>query len=341
MAHTTIADLWTPDVWIRGADEAARTLPSLLTSGIAIRTPTLDAIAAGPGVSAQIPYFKDISDTAETVQVEDTAPSVNNITGGRQVGTILNREAAFGANALSAQVSGEDPIGGIVRQLGLNRQKRTQLTLLSALRGLFNIAGAPAAAAPLSANRADHFAEAGASPASDKLIDSTKFNNACALLGELQDSIRGGAIWMHPNVRAALLNQDSNSFERASEGAFMVERYKGIPVHVSLSLVRSGGTSGVVYDTYVFAPGVVGWGEKPQVGDHIDVASLAFEEDKAKNRQTIYDRRRYLVHVNGTKWKGTPAGQSATNTELATPANWELAFQTADRVGVLCIRTNG
>lgn len=341
MAVTAISDLWTPDVWIKGADEAARLLPGLLTSGVATRTPTLDEIAAGPGVSASIPFFKDFTDTAETIQVEDTAPTPNAILGAKHVCTVLNREMAFGAGALAAAVSGDDPIGGIVRRLGESRQKRTQSTLLSVLRGLFNVAGAPAASAPLSAVRAEHFSETGASPASDKLIDATKFNNACALLGELQDVLRGGAIWMHPNIRAALLNQDANSFERASRGAFTVETYKGIPVFVSMSLVRNGGTSGVVYDSYIIAPGVVGWGEKPQVGDKIDVASLCLDMEKPKNRQVVYDRRRYLVHVNGTKWTGTPSGQSATNTELATYTNWALSFQTADRVGVVCIRTNG
>lgn len=342
MAHTTIADLWTPDVWIRGIDEVARTYPSLISSGVAVRNPTLDSIASGAGIAANVPFFKDITDTAEAIQVEDTAPStVNSITAGRQVAPILNREAAFGANALSAAVSGDDPVGGIVRQLGLNRQKRTQAALLAMLRGLFNFAGAPNAAAPLLATRADYFLEAGASPTAGLLIDSTKFNNSVALLGELQDSVRNGALWMHPNIRAALLNQDSNSFERASRMGFVIETYKGIPVFVSNALTRAGGTSGVVYDTYLFAPGVVGYGEKPQMGDSIDVASLQLEVVRDKNRQTIYDRRRYLCHVAGTRWVGTPAGQSATNTELAAQANWSLVYQSADRCGVLCIRTNG
>lgn len=341
MPATTINNLWTPEVMIRGADEAARTLPSLITSGIAVMSPMLDSIAAGPGITAQIPFFKDITDTAEAIQVEATAPTtINNMTSGLMVGTILNREAAFGSNALAAQVSGADVMGGIAKQLGMNRQKRTQIALRSTLRGLFNVSGAPSAAAALSAVRADHFSETGASPTDDLLIDGTKFNNAAALLGELQDSVRGGAIWMHPNIRAALLNNDANSFERESRGDFTIERYKGIPVYVSLGLVRAGSTSGYVYDTYVFAQGVVAWGEKPQ-SNGIDVASLQLYSDPDKNQETIYDRRRYLCHVNGAKWVGTPGGQSATDAELATSTNWELAFTTADRVGVLCIRTNG
>ena len=48
-----------------------------------------------------------------------------------------------------------------------------------------------------------------------------------------------------------------------------------------------------------------------------------------------------MIHVNGTKWVGTPAGQSAANAELATNTNWNLVFQTADRCGIVQIKTNG
>jgi hypothetical protein len=341
MPATAVSDLWVPQIWIRATDEKARTLPALASSGAFVRSPTLDSIASGGGTAATLPFFKDLTDTAEGIQVEGTEPTINAISSGQNVAPILNREVGYGANALAAGVSGDDPVGGITRQLGLNRQKRTQSTLLSVMRGLFNVAGAPAAAAQLSAARYDIFSETGASPTSDKLLDSAKFNLATALLGELQDSLAGGAIWMHPNIRAALLNQDENSFERDSRLGFMLETYKGFPLFVSNSLVRAGTTSGVVYDTYLLAAGSVGWGEKPQAGDSIDVASLSFYKRPDINQERIYDRRRYLVHVNGTKWVGTAAGQSATNAELAVHTNWSLQFQSADRCGIVCIRSNG
>jgi len=162
-----------------------------------------------------------------------------------------------------------------------------------------------------------------------------------ALLGELQNDLLGGAMFCHPNLRAALLKQDENNFERKSQGAFTVERYKGVPLYVSNLLVRAGTTSGFVYDTYFLAAGIVAQGEKPQMGDVIDVASLQFDTEKGKNNQVIYDRTRFLMHLSGMKWVGNPAGQSATNAELQTAENWQLVYQSADRVGVACLQTNG
>jgi hypothetical protein len=63
--------------------------------------------------------------------------------------------------------------------------------------------------------------------------------------------------------------------------------------------------------------------------------------DAAKNNIALYDRTRFLMHVVGTKWKGSPAGQSATNAELATAGNWELAYTSAARVPAVRIQTNG
>lgn len=340
MPATVISDLWTPQIWIPAADEAARALPALITSGAVAQSSLFDSVASGGGTIANLPFFRDLTDTAEGVQVQGTAPTINNLSSGTNLAPILNREIAFGVEALAASVSGSDPVAGITRQLGTARQKRMQTTLLNILRGLFNFAGAPAASAALSAVRFEAFSETGANPAAGLLIDSTKFNNAAALMGELQANLMNGAIWMHPLIRASLLNADANSFERSSRMGFMLETYKGIPVYVSNALVRAGGTSGVVYDTYILAPGVVGWGMKPQTTG-IDASSLQYYERPDINQAQIFDRTRALIHINGTAFTGSPSGQSATNAELATGSNWSLRFQTADRVGVVQIKTNG
>lgn len=341
MAATAISDLWVPQIWIRGTDEKARSLPSLITSGAVVQNPLLDNAASGGGISVNLPFFKDLTDTAESVQAEGAEPTINNIGSGSNVAAVLNREVGFGVNALAAAVTGDDPVGGITRQLALNRQKRLQAVALSILRGLFNTAGAPAASAVLSSVRYDAFSETGASPGATLLIDTYKVNNTIALLGELAGDLMSCALWMHPNIRAALRNQDEISFEKASLGDFQIETYKGMPVFQSNLLSRAGGVSGTVYDTYFLSPGVIGYGAKAQVGDQIDVASLQYFKKPDINQERIYDRTRSLVHINGTKWTGTPSGQSATNAELATSTNWALAFQTADRVGIACIRTNG
>ena len=174
------------------------------------------------------------------------------------------------------------------------------------------------------------------------------------MLGELAPSTLGGGILMHSTVRASLIKQDQTQFEHYSlqSGTVLsgpspatnqsfIEMYKGYRVYVSDTLVRNGVTNGKVFDTYIFMAGVFAMGEKPQAPQTVDVASLSYWMDTQHNNEEIYDRTRFVLHPNGLRWIGTPAGQSASNAELATPGNWALDLQTASRVGIVCIRSNG
>jgi hypothetical protein len=188
----------------------------------------------------------------------------------------------------------------------------------------------------------DRFDESGSGVGPDKLMSVDLFIDAKALMGEMMDTLGPGCIWLHPNIVAALEKADVNAFDKQSMGAFTVRTYRGLPLFVSESLVRAGGTSGYVYDTYLFAPRTIALGEKAQIaGDVVDVAALQMDRQLGKNNEVIYDRTRFVMHMNGLKWVGTPAGQSPTNAELGTTTNWNLVFTTANRVGAVCIRTNG
>lgn len=347
MAQTTISDLFTPDIWIQGATEKAKAFPSLLNSGVVVETPLFNEIASGAGVAANIPFYKDISDDTDTIQIEDTAPTLKEITAGRQICPILNRVVGYDVTALAAQVSGAspDPVGEILSQIGAGRVKRRQRTLVSILQGAFGGgADASGSASELTSMRVEAFSESGANPPDSQKMSAELFIAAKALLGELADGLSMGAVLTHPNIVAQLEILDKESFKDgvASGLAFTVKTYRGIPIFTSNLLVRAGSTSGYVYETYILGKGTVGFGAKPQSSKVGDAAHLVLDETQiGKNNLSVYDRNRYLLHLNGMKWVGTPGGQSATDAELATIANWDLAYSSADRVGGVLIRTNG
>ena len=349
MALTTLSNLWTPDVWVRGLRERAVTRPSIFSSGIATRTPLLDERASGEGSSVNIPFFKSIADQDDEIQVENTAPvTTNGITTGKMVAAPLNRQTKSGATALSAQVSGADPVSEILDQLADRRLKQRQKTLTAILRGLFASDGARNAAACLSACRLggvtdEPFDESGADATSDQLFNPDMFIDAKTLFGELADELSNGVLLMHSTIKARLEKLDKDGFKtgKPSDLPFTINTYRDIPLIVSDTLVRSGTGSGYVYDTYMIAKGTVGLGEKAQAGDIMDVASLQLFLDRDLNNEFIWDRTRHIMHVNGTKWVGTAAGSSATNVELQAAANWNLVYAEAKLCGAVCIRTNG
>ncbi len=339
---TAIADLWTPDVWIPGLAEQSTVRPSLINSGIAVRNAQLTEVASGGGITANVPFFKE-PNFADEIQVQGTAPTKNVLTSGKQIAPILNRVSASSYEALAGGVSGTDPVAYALNVMAGIRLRQRQTALLNILRGVFGNAAAPnAGSAAFKANRSDIFLEAGASPAAGQLFSSDAFIDALSLLGEAGDEVAtDGVIVCHSLIAAGMLKGDDIDYFRTSEGLPMLRRYKGMAVFVSDLLKRAGGTSGSVYDTYAFLPGAVGTGDKPQTNVIGDVASLTTKDEASTNTNEIYDRTRFVLHPQGAKWTGTPAGQSATNAELATEGNWALAYGDVKNVRMVCLRTNG
>lgn len=356
MAIQDIAGLWVPAIWIKAMKERQATFPALFNSGTVMQNDVMDGIASGAGTGANVPFLKDITDQDDEIQVEHTAPTtVNGAPGATQVFPILNRVTKNAVTAMAATISGADPVGHIIESLVPRRLKQRQKSLLSMARGMFGSGsganGALNGAAPLSAVRlggtvAEPFSENGAAPTAQYLMDPDKFIGGKALMGELQDTLKDGCMWVHPNVKARLESLDALNFKtliKPSELPFNITTYREVPMFLSNSLVRAGTGGGFVYDTYLFAKTTVGYGEKPQVSDQKDLASLAYFFDRDLNDDIIWDRTRFVLGVDGVSWIGVPANLNAgpTNAELLVPGNWSLVYQTPDRVGAVCIRTNG
>ena len=75
---TTISDIWIPDIWLATMREKQATFPNLLNSGVVVDNPRAAELATGPGEVAVIPFFRDITDQNDEVQVEDTDPAIDN-----------------------------------------------------------------------------------------------------------------------------------------------------------------------------------------------------------------------------------------------------------------------
>jgi hypothetical protein len=214
---TTISDLWIPDIWLQTMREKQATFPSLLNSGVVVDNPKATELASGPGEVATIPFFRDITDQDDELQLENAEPTIDNrITAGQMRAIACNRVCKSSATAFSAQLSGEDPVGEIVAQMAQRRLKQRQKTLLAMVRGAFGSAGVNGVAAPLKPVRVDAFDESGNDATADHLMGIELFINAKSLMGELADDLMNGALWMHPTILAALELADEANEESIS-----------------------------------------------------------------------------------------------------------------------------
>lgn len=351
-AWTKVSDLWVPQVLQEGMTEPVVERAAFLDSGVVATNEIVTAAASGPGTAIQIPFIVSPNHDDE-LQVQDTAPAMNKLGSGLQVAAITNRVSTLGGTALAGQLSGVKPGGDLISVLlaeiqSLRKRQRNR-TVLAQVQGLFHTASTPAAnTGALKALRLDQFLEDGGTPLATNLIDSEMMLDAIALSGENSAYFEKGGVMMHSVIANALLKQDQIDVIRNSDGEIILRVWKGLVVTVSDKLVRDGGTSGKVYTTFIFGKGSIAMGDKPQVvggigNPVIDVASLNINADVTKNNAGIYDRTRFILHVQGAKWTGTPADTvgGPTNAEFATYGNWALGAADAKNVRVVCVRTNG
>ena len=350
MAIQQLATLWTPDIWIPGMAEKQATFPALFNSKAVARPNRLKELASGEGTIANMPFLKDITDQANEVQVEHTAlTTINGAPGDVCKFPILNRGTKNAWTAMAKNVSGADIVDHVLGTMATRALKQNQTTLIAMLRGLLGTAGAANAAAALSDVRyggttAEPFTETGLGATDAQLMTPDLFIRGKALLGELADTLKNGCLFIHPDVLARLEILDVNGFRstiKPSDLPFTISTYREIPIFTSSALRRTGTVNGFVYDTYLIAESTIGFGEKDQVADKADLASLSTFFDRDLNDELVWDRRRLSFGLDGTSFTGNPAASSATDAELQTAGNWALKYQTASRVGVVAIRTNG
>ena len=353
-AFTQLADLWVPSIWSNARREARIKSVGFFSSGVVITDSDIDIAANSPGTDVQIPFLIEANPSDE-VQLERTAPTVNKLTSGLQRAAILRRVSALGGTALAKAVSGADPIVEILGTLDGIRRRQRATALQSQLSGLFGLGAAPAAATgAFRALRLDNFVEILANITSAHLIGSNMVLDAIQLMGEAKERIEGGVFLCHSAIETALNKQDDITTVRDSDGKFIMKAYKGMQVVTDDRLVRAGTGTGTppVYFSFICARGSIATGEKKQIfteqaGE--DAAIQADFRNLSLNEQVIYDRTRYILHPQGAKWNpqaGVPANAAdkagtASNTELADPANWASAFADIRNVSIVCLRTNG
>lgn len=347
---TQIDDLWVPELWRPTLAEAVISEPHFLRSEVVIGSKELAEFASGPGTDVNIPFYIE-PNPADQVQKERTAPTIGKLTTGNQRAAILQRVSPLGATALAKQLSGSDPVAQILGFVVGIRYRQRATALWSQIKGLYGLASAAnSGTGVMRGLRLDNFVEVVGNQTAAHLIDSDMALDAIALMGEAKMRLEGGVAWMHSKIETALNKQDQIEVIRNSEGKILMKSYKGLRVIIDDRLVRAGTTSGYVYTTILAARASIAHEEKPQiVTDKAgEVAALQMSlNDIAQNETAIYDRTRYVLHVQGAKWNpadvtdfnadgGTPA-----NADLEDPANWGLAFADVRNVGMVVLRTNG
>ena len=308
MAKTAISDVLVPEVFIPYVVNRTAEKSAFWQSGI-VGTPdvAIGANLTAGGNTVNMPFWNDLSGNDEVLS-DASSLSVDKITAGKDIAVVHFRGKAWSVNDLAGQLSGDDPLAAIAGLVGDWWARVMQKTLLAELKGAF-------AAASMSGNVADIHATSSVTDANK--ISAASFIDASQVLGDARDNIT--AVAMHSAVETALLKKDLIETIRDSEGRFVMKTFLGRRVIVDDGLPFDSTTSTAT--TYLFGQGAFGFAEGGTLNP------LEYDRDILAGDTVFTNRRAFVLHPRGIKWKGTAAGASPTKTELETGTNWERVYE--------------
>jgi len=334
MAKTAVADIIIPTEFERYTIERTAELSAFGHCGIVEHAPEFDDLAAGGGKTVEMPFWKDLNATRQLLSDSGTL-TINKIAADKDIARIHNDAQAWSVNHLAKVISGDDPMQAIVDLVAAYWARIDEGLVVSCLKGIF-------AAASMAGNKLAIASESIAGQSSATRLNGATFVDATAKLGDRADRLV--AVGMHSATEAALRKLDLIDFVPDSEGKAQIRTFQGRRVVVDDNLpTRAGSTDGVVYTTFLFGPGAFAKGAspltEPVAGGH-GTKGVEWDREALASDTLLINRRRYILHPRGVKFtSASVAGDSPTNAELETAANWVRVFETKN-VRIVAIEHN-
>lgn len=311
MPVTRIQDVIQPEVFTPYTIQRTMELSALIQSGIAENNSQFDQLASGPNTIINMPYWEDLTGEPEVMDDEgETTPG--KITANKDVARKMAWVKSYGANALSAMLSGDDPMRAIADLFAAYWSRQYQQMLLSILDGVF--------ASPSMAEKVhDITAEA---DADKQLISGRTFLDAIQRMGDAKDLLTG--VMIHSATETYLAKNDLIEYKEESQGRVRIPYFMGKRVIVDDSIAFDTETG--ASEAYLFGAGAIAWGN----GSHPDIQQTETVRNglSLAGEDILVNRRVAILHPRGVKWtEASVAKTFPTFDELENGANWERVYE--------------
>ncbi|MGG0666753.1 major capsid protein [Viridibacillus arvi] len=310
MAITRIGDVIQPTVFTDYVTQRTMELSNVLNSGIAVNDAEFNSLASGPNTLVNMPYFNDLTGDSE-VMTDDGSLTPGKIGTSKDVARKQGRAKAWGANGLSALLSGADPMGAIGNLVTNYWARDRQKVLLSTLKGVFG-----------STSMADKVHDISGGTGAEALFSGNSFLDAVQIMGDAKDSL--AAITMHSAVETYLAKLQLIEYVQVAGQSVRVPYFMGKRVIVDDGMPFD--TSTGIGETYIFGQGALAWGN----GKHPNIIETETDRDTmaSSGEDFLINRNIYILHPRGVKFTETSVADTfPTNAELAKGTNWELVYE--------------
>lgn len=319
---TNLADIIEPTSF---SQYTALPLPSpnrFVTSPVVANMQLMDLGDGGRSIT--IRYFKE-PDVADEIMVTTSAVNDTPIASESEIAVVRDRINSFADYDLTKYVAGADPVGTVeafIRDTHwVNRYAEDAKAVMTGV----------ATASAFSSYVNNVTGE------TDKLLTVGNWYDTLSTQGDEYSKIE--YLLVHSDVYHRLIVRDETDFVRPSEGVpFGVWRGMQLIVddRAAPKLVVDASAGTTDYFSFGFASDSVITQIHPDGVNGMVMTEV--DRDAPRSLTRLVVRRRYIQHLKGTKWVGTPAANSPTNAELATGGNWQNAFSNVKNLPWVCLR---
>jgi len=282
----------------------------LMHSGIVENTPKFNELSRGPSATIDMPFWDDLIGESETITDNDYLHP-ENISANEDVAVKHGRAKAWGANGLSAQMSGADPIGAIGNLVAEYWQRELQKVLLATLEGVF-----------ASGTMSDKIYDISKLSGEKAYINGSSFIDAIQIMGDAKENLSG--VMMNSAAEACLSKQQLIEYVQESEQSPRVPKFMNKRVIVSDSVPMD--TSAKVGIAYLFGNGAIAMGN----GSHSRIQETEVVRDglSSSGDDILVTRRVFILHPRGIKWTDEhKAGTFPSIEEMKNGENWARVYE--------------
>lgn len=307
---TRIADVIQPEVFTPYTIQRTMELSALIQSGIVQNSTEFDSLAGGPNTLVNMPYWNDLTGDSEVMK-DSGALTPGKIGSNSDVARKHGRGRAWGANGLSALLSGDDPMRAIADLVAAYWTRDMQKILLATLDGVFN-----------SSSMADHVLDISGESGVDALVSGDSFIDATQKLGDAKGLLTG--IMMHSAVEAYLAKRQLIEYVQEADQSVRVPYFMGKRVVVDDGTPYN--TTTKIGTMYLFGSGAIALGN----GSHPKIIETEIDRDSlaSSGEDFLINRRIFVLHPRGIKWtEASVADVFPDNTEIADGDNWQRVYE--------------
>jgi hypothetical protein len=342
MALVQITDIFDAQVFqdLPAVNSPERT--AFFESGVVVRSGLLDSLASGPGKTAELPFWKDLTLTDDpNISTDNPASSATpkNVAQAEQKSRKAMLNQGWSTADLASELATTDPMTHIRSRVDNYWTYQFQRRLIASCRGVL---------ADNVANDSGDMRYNASGATNGDITANTEFTRAnfTAAAFTMGDRVDGlSAIAVHSMVYKRMVDNDDIDFIPDSQGRMTIPTFLGKRVIVDdgLPVVAAGGAgagdTAPFYTSVLFGPGAFGW------GDGVPMNPVEIERDAAQGDgggvETLWTRKSWLLHPFGFAVKNAPAGNSYTLAELALATSWDRVVADRKSAPLAFLVTNG